>query len=472
LDPPVSLGQDVAMGTEARPPLLVFALALSAAACAQLFGIDDIPYASPDAGVTPDAGPPGVGAPSGVTASAVKVFSVATLAGSGNPSFADGTGAVASFNAPQGVATDPAGNVYVGDTGNDRVRKITSGVVTTLAGSGGAGFADGTGGGAQFLGPQGVATDASGTVYVADEFNDRIRKITSVGVVMTLAGNSSSGFTDALGPSARFFYPFGVALDGAGNVYVADSQNCRIRKVAPAGGVTTAAGSGVCGFADGAATVARFSYPTGVAVDAPGNVYVADMQNHRIRKVSPAGDVTTLAGGADGYADGVGAGALFSHPASVAVDGAGNVYVADSSNHRIRQVTLLGVVTTIAGSGVAGFGDGPGALARFNDPIGIALGSAGEIYLADSANNRVRILTWTGKGELAVNWVAPNIAEITGYAASASADGYATRECATVASTACTIIGLASGVAYRVSVTANSSAGASAPSAPISAIPN
>jgi streptogramin lyase len=241
------------------------------------------------------------------------------------------------------VAVDAAGNVYVADTNNYTIRKISpDGFVTTLAGTAGSpGSADGSGAAVSFNFPAGVAVDAAGNVYVADTDNHTIRKITSAGVVTTLAGTAlSQGSADGIGAAARFDYPQGVAVD-AGNVYVADRDNYTIRKITSAGVVTTLAGTaGNQGPTDGTGAAARFDYPHGVAVDAAGNVYVADTDNHAIRKISPAGVVTTLAGAASnrGSADGPGATAGFNSPYGVAVDAAGNVYVADTSNHLIRKI--------------------------------------------------------------------------------------------------------------------------------------
>jgi prepilin-type N-terminal cleavage/methylation domain-containing protein len=317
---------------------------------------------------------------------------VSTLAGSGTASFADGTGTAAQFNGPAGVAVDASGTVYVVDTYNYRIRKITpAGVVSTLAGST-RGFADGTGAAAQFNNPAGVAVDASGTVYVADFFNNCIRKISPAGVVSTLAGSGTDGFADGTGAAAQFYYPRGVAVDSSGSVYVADGYNNRIRKISPAGVVSTLAGS-TAGFADGTGAAARFAGPGGVAVDASGTVYVADTSGNRIRKISPAGVVSTLAGsGMGGFADGTGAAAQFYYPSSVAVDNSGTVYVTDSDN-RIRKISPAGVVSTLAGSAIPGFADGTGAAARFASPGGVAVDASGTVYVADNANNRIRKIT-------------------------------------------------------------------------------
>jgi hypothetical protein len=326
---------------------------------------------------------------------------VTTLAGSaGQPGSVNGTGGAARFFVPSGVAADSADNLYVADTGNDALRKVTSnGTVTTLAGTAGqSGTADDTGSDARYFNPCGVAVDSAGNVYVADTFNSAIRKRTSDGGVTTLAGNAGQpGSADGTNSAALFNYPFGLAVDSAGNVYVADTYNSTIRKVTGAGVVTTLAGNpGVSGSADGPSGTALFNYPAGVAVDSLGNLYVADTGNHTIRKVTSEGMVFTLAGsaGQSGSANGVGDAAQFNLPNGVAVDGAGNVYVADSGNNTIRKVTSGGMVTTLAGSAeLSGSVDGTNTEALFNFPRGVAVDGAGNLYVADSGNNTVRMLT-------------------------------------------------------------------------------
>jgi ribosomal protein S11 len=328
---------------------------------------------------------------------------VTTLAGAGSWGSADGTGSAARFYNPLGVATDSSGNVYVADYNNSTIRKITpAGAVTTVAGlADGSGSADGTGSAARFNAPFGVATDSGGNVYVADSYNDTIRKITLAGAVTTLAGLAgSSGHANGTASAARFYEPRGVATDSGGNVYVADTYNSTIRKITPEGAVTTLAGlAGSLGSADGTASAARFYEPLGVATDSSGNVYVADTYNSTIRKITPAGAVTTLAGlaGSSGSADGTGSAARFNAPFGLATDSSGNVYVADSYNYTIRKITPAGAVTTLAGlAGSSGSADGTASAARFYEPLGVATDSSGNVYVADSLNNTIRKITPTG----------------------------------------------------------------------------
>ena len=328
---------------------------------------------------------------------------VTTLAGSpGAWGNVDGIGVAARFNGPGGVAVDGSGNVFVADCANQTIRKVTSaGVVSTFAGrAGSSGNADGTGSNAQFYNPKGLAVDSAGNIYVADTGNYTIRKITPAGVVSTFAGRAGSyGSTDGTGSNARFWDPSGVAVDGAGNVYVADTRNCTIRKIAPAGVVSTFAGLAGNGSSfDGTGSNARFWDPSGVAVDGAGNVYVADTSNHTIRKITPTGVVSTLAGfafagvaGNDGSADGAGSNAQFYYPSGVALDSAGNVYVADKGNCTIRKITPTGVVNTLTGlAGSSGSADGAGSIARFYDPRSVAADNAGNVYVADTDNNTIR----------------------------------------------------------------------------------
>src|ERR1043166_3113371 len=333
---------------------------------------------------------------------------------------ADGTNGSALFSQPQGLAVDGAGNLYVADTGNYTIRKITpAGVVTTLAGSAGtSGTNDGTGSSARFYEPEGVAVARDGSlIYVADTWNHTIRQITPGGVVTTLAGTAgSSGTNDGTGGSAQFNQPTGLAVDGAGNVYVGDTGNQTIRKVTAGGVVTTPAGSaGNYGTNDATGSSARFWDPQGVALDSATNLYVADSFNHTIRKVTPAGVVSTLAGtaGSLGSADGTGAAARFWLPQGVAVDGSGNVYVADSANGTIRMMPASAVVATVAGSASTGSANGTGSSARFYWPSGAAIDSGGNSFVADTGNGTIRTITAAG-GASALAGLAGNFGSTDG----------------------------------------------------------
>lgn len=263
---------------------------------------------------------------------------VSTLAGSATAGIVNGTGAAAQFNGPMGIARDSAGGIYVADAANNVVRSISSaGVVSTFAGSSSAGFVNGIGAAARFSDLRGVAVDNSGTVYIADRGNDAIRMVSPAGVVSTLAGSGLPGSTNGTGAAASFFNPEGIAVDSAGIVYVADTSNGLIRRITPAGVATTFAG-----------TAAGLTDPRGLAVDSSGNVYVADTGHNRIVRITPAGVATTLAGsGTAGFVNGTGTAASFFRPMGVAVDASGNVYVADTGNRAIRRVTPGGVVTTL-----------------------------------------------------------------------------------------------------------------------------
>lgn len=299
---------------------------------------------------------------------------------------------------PLSTATDAAGNIYVADAGNHLIRKISpNGSVSTLAGAGYAGYADGQGTSAVFQHPSFVAVDGSGNVFVSDQQNHRIRKITASGYVTTFAGSGSAGFANGTGTGASFQYPMGLAFDGSGNLLVADAYNHRIRKITPSGAVSTYAGTGVVGSVNGAALSSTFNYPMGLAIDAGGNLYVADRYNHMVRKISTLGAVTTLAGsGSIGSTNGTGTGASFNYANGVAVDGSGNVYVADQQNNMIRKITPAGVVSTLAGITSGGFADGDSNVARFTSPYGLSIDMQGNLYIAENSSNRIRKVTMGG----------------------------------------------------------------------------
>jgi gliding motility-associated-like protein len=420
---------------------------------------------------------------------------ITTIAGNGIRGFADGLPLTASFNNPNGIALDGSGNLYVADGGNYAIRIIsltgytidkplpagltfdpTTGIisgtpiltspatdytvtaynsigssstivniavtnnalpvtqppsisyqtpqtytvnaaiapltpantggavpatvygqVSTFAGNGTVGSANGPASASSFHYPIGVAADLAGNLYIGDEVNSLIRKISPAGVVTTLAGSGLQGSANGTGTAASFNTPYGVTVDGAGNVYVADEGNSLIRKITPLGVVTTLAGSGIAGATNGTGTMASFNFPTGVAVDAAGNVYVAEGTNNLVRKITPLGVVTTLAGsGIAGSADGNGIAASFHGPTNIAVDATGNVYVSDSQNNKIRKITPGGIVTTIAGSGVMGAANGVAAAASFNYPYGLTVDGQGNIYVVDQLNNLIRKISATG----------------------------------------------------------------------------
>ena len=335
--------------------------------------------------------------------------SIQTIAGTGSASFSSDGGPAnqASLNVPVDVSFDRAGNLFIADQFNHRIRKVTpNGIISTVAGNGSAGFS-GDGGpavNAQINTPTGVFADGSGNLYIADVGNQRIRKVNSAGIITTLAGNGAKAYGGDGGPAidASFFNAVRVAVDPSGNVLVADQSNHRIRRITPGGTITTFAGNGAGTPANGAfagdggsATSASLNNPTAIAVDAAGVVYIADQFNQRIRKVAVDGTITTIAGtGTAGFAGdgGPAMSALLNFPGGITVDAAGNLYFNDDLNFRTRQISANGTITTLAGSGVQGFsGDGgPATSAALNGNFGVALDMLGNLYNADSTNNRIR----------------------------------------------------------------------------------
>jgi sugar lactone lactonase YvrE len=348
---------------------------------------------------------------------------VALLAGSiGGRGHVDGVGSAARFVLPYSVAVDAAGTVYVADEGDSTIRKITpQGRVSTLAGSPGiAGAVDGAGTAARFVSPRGLAVDRQGNLWVTDGY--AVRKVSPAGVVSTVAGlPSQTGYGDGTGASARFAYPTGIAVDASGNAYVADWQV--IRKVTPTGVVTTFVGqTAVPGSVDGPAGAARFQMLLALAMDGAGNLLAVDFQQQLggaglVRKITPAGQVSTLAGhlNAGGSQDGQGSGAALWYPRGIACDAAGNVFVSESAG-RIRKIAPDATVTTVAGDGLAGAADGPGASARFAQPNGMAADAIGNLYIADQQGSAIRKLSPAG-------WVSTfaGAAQVYGMADGASA---------------------------------------------------
>ena len=319
---------------------------------------------------------------------------ITTIAGNGKSGFSgdNGPATSAEFDNPVAVAVDSIGNLYIADLSNSRIRKVSAGVITTVAGNGIFGFSGDTGQAtsAQLNMPESVAVDSAGNLYVAD-FNYRVRKVSN-GVITTVAGNGTAGFSGDNGPATSAeLSPGGVAVDSIGNLYIADTLNSRIRRVSN-GVITTVAGNGMYGFSGdgGVATGAQLKYPIGAVVDSTGNLYIWDRYNYRIRKVS-SGVITTVAGnGVLGSGDNGPATGAQIYPSNVAVDLAGNLYIT-GGDYRIREVSS-GVVTTIVGNGMFGFsGDnGPAASAQIGAAGGVALDSAGNLFIADTANYRIR----------------------------------------------------------------------------------
>jgi len=293
---------------------------------------------------------------------------------------------------PHGVAVDKLGNVYIGDNGNHAVLKVaTNGVVTLIAGNGSVGFKDGNGTNASFDKASDLVLDARGNIILADSYgnnsgNNAMRKISPSGVVTTLAGNGTAGFKDGIGTNANFSIPNAIDIDKYDNIYAAELSNHAIRKIDTNGVVTTLAGNGTAGFKDGIGTNASFRGPLGVAVDLSGNIYVGDTGNNAIRKIDTNGVVTTIAGnGTAGFKDGIGTNASFNAPNGLRVDKSYNIYVVDTGNNVIRKIDTNGVVTTIAGNGMAGFKDGIGTNATFSQYVrNMTVALSGKMYVVEA----------------------------------------------------------------------------------------
>ena len=333
---------------------------------------------------------------------------ISTYAGTGIATYGGDTGPAisAGLNTPYGVAADNAGNVYIADYGNHRIRKVDpSGTIITVAGTGTAGFTGDSAAAtlAEIRNPRGIAVDAAGNIFFSDYGNNRIRKINTSGIITTIAGNADGlpGYCSdgGMADTSHVGFPWGVAVDTAGNVYFADQMNCRVRKIDTAGIISTIGGMGIAAFGGdgGPATSAKIQYPMGVALDDTGNIYVADEGNNRIRKISTSGIISTIAGSAvygfsgDG---GPSTAAKLYYPQGIAVDGVGNIYIADVNNNRIRKINTAGIISSITGDGTAGY-NGDGILAttaEVNQATGIAVDTAGRVFIADNNNNRIRYI--------------------------------------------------------------------------------
>ena len=307
----------------------------------------------------------------------VFTVNVSTLAGGSQGGFADGVGSAARFFTPRGITADSFGNIYIADRSNVRIRKITpDGNVTTIAGNGTSGGQDGEGINAKFFGVEQVTTDAFDNIYITDESFGSIRKITPTGTVSTFASG--------------LLFPTGIVIDESENIFVAD--NNKVFKIDQNGTTSILAGS-AAGFADGTGTNAQFQTLNQLTIDASGNIFGADRANHRIRKITPNGVVSTIAGSSAGFADGAAISAQFDSPTGITIDEQGNLYVVDSNNHRIRKITPDGQVSTVAGS-AAGFSDGDGATAQFDTPRAITIDADGNLYITDTDNRKIRKITF------------------------------------------------------------------------------
>jgi sugar lactone lactonase YvrE len=320
---------------------------------------------------------------------------VSTFAGSGVAGSSDGTGTAASFSSIFGIAVDAAGNVYVTDSGLNQIRKITPGGVVTTLPDNGPGSTNEFGVPTIYLNPLGVAVDESGNIYVTYLTSGVIRKIGTDGKGMLITGNGNGNNQDGVGASGGVSQPIGITIDGSGNIYVAGLSST-VKKIYSNGLIQTFAGIyGQSGNLDGTGSAARFNHPNCVAADVNGNIYIADTDNNLIRKMTPNGLVSTFAGtGVQGAADGAASTATFYYPSGIAVDGVGNVYVSDIGDNIIRKITSSGFVTTIAGNGTAGSSNGVGKNAGFSNPTDIAVNREGTLlYVADRGNNIVRKIT-------------------------------------------------------------------------------
>lgn len=324
------------------------------------------------------------------------VPSVSTFAGTGSAGNQDGTKTLASFNLPNQIAMDGLGFLYVSDRQNNAIRRISpNGEVVTIAGTGNAGGSNTTGA-LTFNQPAGVAVDfGANNLYVGDEGNNAIRDVTKIQTGSTFAGDGNAGLVNASDTAARFFNPTGLAIDSAGNVYVADLGNNVIRKITAKGSVTTLAGSGSRGAADGTGTAASFNQPAALCVDKSGNVYVADQGSNRIRKITAAGVVTTIAGnGTPGLLNGKQTGTEFNQPGGIAIDSKNVLYVGDTGNNVIRRIYLnTGEVQTYAGTGQVGAADGMLTAATFSAPQGVVVDTYGRVFVVDTGNDSIRVIT-------------------------------------------------------------------------------
>jgi sugar lactone lactonase YvrE len=337
---------------------------------------------------------------------------IVTFAGDGTTVFKGDAGPaiLAGLDEPGFVAVDAGGNVYIADRVHNRIRKVApDGIIDTYGGNGSPGFS-GDGGSATLASisnPADVLVDSSGNLLIADYANNRIRKVATNGTITTIAGNGNAGFGGDSGPAtlAQINLPRGLAMDAAGNLFIADTSNHRVRKVSTNGTITTVAGNGFSGFSgdNGPATSASLTFPSGLAVDPAGNLFIADTANQRIRKVAPNGNITTIAGTGFEQFSGDGGPAVSAglrNPSGVTIDPNGNVVITDAGSGRIRRIDAAGIINTIAGNGTLfGFsGDGGPATGAAMGPLDVAIDSTGNLFIADHGNDRVRKVTLSPPG--------------------------------------------------------------------------
>jgi len=318
---------------------------------------------------------------------------VITISGfSGNRTLTDGPADQAEFGFPRDLLMDDEWNLYISDSGNRAIRMMTpDGVVTTFAGTGEFGNEDGPRNEATLGSPNQMVWHENGDMYFTDRTTHFVRKISSDGIVSTIAGTGARSSVDGPVDRATFELPNGIVIDADGNIYVSDTGGNTIRMITPDGNVVTVAGSGEFGFAEGNARNAAFRWPGSMIMDGEGNIILSDIRNHMIRKLAPNGDVMVIAGtGERGFADGEALQAQFNDPGALLLADNGSIYVADIRNHRIRKISADGVVTTIAGTGEEGFTDGPALEATFNAPFGLAFDQDGNLFVSDLENNRIR----------------------------------------------------------------------------------
>ncbi|MVO11030.1 T9SS type A sorting domain-containing protein [Flavobacterium sp. TP390] len=321
-------------------------------------------------------------------------YGIITYAGTGLQGDTVGDRTTAQFNFPTTAILDHNNAILVVDRGNHKIKKIDSnGLVSNLVGSGVMGSLDGPAEIATFNFPSSIVEDSNGNLFICDQSNHKIRKVDTNGIVSTFAGSGVGGFQDGVGTAAKFYYPDEITIDSEDNIYVADYYNHRIRKITPLGVVSTLAGS-VIGNLDGIGSQARFNSPTGVCLDGLGNIIVTDYGNHRIKKILPSGQVITIAGNGSGDINGDVAVAKFKNPTISTIDVSGTLFVTDYGNNKIKIIDTTGTVSTFCGSGALGDHDDELLLAKLKNPSSIAIDETGTLYITDYGNHKIKKTTY------------------------------------------------------------------------------